>query len=139
MIFIADKKSLTSLKIVSERISELSFSDLENYINNKDKLLFTSSIPLLLAYTLSFDEAQLDYVAIQSEYENQGYVSKAIKESEKILKEKGIKTIFLEVRKSNIKAINLYKGNNFVQYRERKNYYNFPLEDALCFRKDLEE
>ena len=34
-----------------------------------------------------------------------------------------ISTVFLEVKKSNFPAINLYKKNGFKVYGERKNYY----------------
>ena len=47
---------------------------------------------------------------------------------------------FLEVRRSNIPAINLYEKLEFEQIAERKNYYrlaNGLIEDALVFRKTL--
>jgi len=47
---------------------------------------------------------------------------------------------FLEVRRSNIPAINLYKKLLFEQVAERKDYYrlnNGLVEDALVFRKTL--
>jgi|SaaInlV_100m_DNA_5_1039725.scaffolds.fasta_scaffold05015_3 [ribosomal protein S18]-alanine N-acetyltransferase len=47
---------------------------------------------------------------------------------------------FLEVRRSNIPAINLYKKLNFELVAERKDYYrlsNGLIEDALVFRKTL--
>lgn len=47
---------------------------------------------------------------------------------------------FLEVRRSNIPAINLYKKLLFEQIAERKDYYrlnNGLVEDALVFRKTL--
>lgn len=47
---------------------------------------------------------------------------------------------FLEVRRSNIPAINLYQKLQFRQVGERKDYYRLTsglIEDALVFRKDL--
>ena len=41
---------------------------------------------------------------------------------------------FLEVRLSNIPAINLYKKLGFTQIGERPNYYLEPLESALVMR-----
>ncbi len=38
--------------------------------------------------------------------------------------------VVLEVRKSNVGAINFYYGFNFHIVGERKNYYSNPLEDA---------
>lgn len=49
-------------------------------------------------------------------------------------KKNNILNIFLEVRKSNFKAINLYEKLGFKKIDERKNYYN-NVEDALIYKK----
>ena len=48
-------------------------------------------------------------------------------------------TAFLEVRRSNLKAIQLYEKMGFVQIGERKHYYPAEngREDALIFAMDL--
>ena len=46
------------------------------------------------------------------------------------------KDIFLEVRKSNEKAINFYKKNNFKQISIRKGYYSDPTEDAIIMKME---
>lgn len=51
--------------------------------------------------------------------------------------ERGVREIFLEVRKSNSGAQNLYKGFGFYEVGRRKNYYVEPVEDALVMRLDL--
>ncbi|MDR0676456.1 MAG: GNAT family N-acetyltransferase [Elusimicrobiota bacterium] len=48
-----------------------------------------------------------------------------------------IKKIFLEVRESNIIAINLYKKFDFEVIDYRKNYYSKPLENAIIMRLDI--
>ena len=50
--------------------------------------------------------------------------------------EAGIKHFFLEVRTSNIAAINLYKKFGFKIFMLRKNYYEDDGEDALCMVKE---
>jgi len=42
-----------------------------------------------------------------------------------------IRSIFLEVRKSNEAAIALYKKHGFSSVRFRKDYYSSPIEDAV--------
>ena len=59
----------------------------------------------------------------------------AAKMERSINKLKGVKEVFLEVRRSNLPAINLYKSNGYQKISERKNYYGN--EDALIFKKDL--
>ncbi|MDR0931212.1 MAG: threonylcarbamoyl-AMP synthase [Clostridiales bacterium] len=43
--------------------------------------------------------------------------------------------VFLEVRESNIIAINLYKKFDFKQISTRKNYYSNPTEDAIIMKR----
>lgn len=50
-----------------------------------------------------------------------------------LAKQEGIERYMLEVRKSNIVAINFYEKIGFVKVGERKDYYNNPLEDALLY------
>lgn len=45
--------------------------------------------------------------------------------------------IFLEVRKSNEKAINFYKKKGFLEIGSRKNYYNNPKEDAILMTLEV--
>ncbi|MHB1693379.1 MAG: GNAT family N-acetyltransferase, partial [bacterium] len=51
--------------------------------------------------------------------------------------DKNIKFIFLEVRVSNSRAINLYKKLGFKTFMVRKNYYDDNGENALCMVKEL--
>jgi ribosomal-protein-alanine N-acetyltransferase len=54
-------------------------------------------------------------------------------------KQQGAGIVFLEVRRSNIPAIALYRNMNFKLIGERKNYYPTQKgsEDALVFARDL--
>ena len=44
---------------------------------------------------------------------------------------KGVKRFFLEVRKSNEKALKLYEKAGFTRLSVRKAYYQDPVEDAI--------
>jgi ribosomal-protein-alanine N-acetyltransferase len=46
----------------------------------------------------------------------------------------GIESIWLEVRQSNLEAVNLYKKKGFSVIQTRKNFYTQPLEDALVLK-----
>jgi ribosomal-protein-alanine N-acetyltransferase len=41
---------------------------------------------------------------------------------------------FLEVRESNVAALNFYKNLGFVEIGRRENYYHTPLEAAIVMR-----
>lgn len=47
---------------------------------------------------------------------------------------KGARQIFLEVRESNTPAISLYEKAGFQVIGSRKNFYQFPVEDALVMK-----
>lgn len=124
------------------RISGLKKEDLDSYIEEKDKmllLLLSEKRPIaFLAISLSFDEAEIDYLAIDKDEEGKGYSKKLLQDAFELLRcEYQAKTIFLEVRENNTRAVSLYEKNGFVLYRRRKDYYLSPVEDALCYRKEL--
>jgi ribosomal-protein-alanine N-acetyltransferase len=54
-----------------------------------------------------------------------------------ILKERGCKSIFLEVRSQNIPAKSLYEKIGFEQIATRHHYYKNPSDDALIYQKKL--
>ncbi len=82
------------------------------------------------------DTADIEKVAVKKVYRNQKIATSLICELEKNLKSNGVKEVFLEVRRSNLPAVNLYKSNGYQKISERKNYYGGK-EDALIFKKDL--
>ena len=53
------------------------------------------------------------------------------------LKKNNVKKIFLEVRKSNIPAISLYKKCGFIDIREIVDYYTNPKEDGIMMLKEV--
>jgi ribosomal-protein-alanine acetyltransferase len=50
-----------------------------------------------------------------------------------------VESIWLEVRKNNVEAVNFYQKNGFEVIYTRKNYYHNPLEDALVMKAALTE
>lgn len=68
------------------------------------------------------DEANLLLMAIHPQFQAKGYGFKLLDQSINLLKNDPVQ-IFLEVRESNIAAINLYEKSGFHQIDLRKNYY----------------
>ncbi len=81
--------------------------------------------------------AELHSISIYDDYKRQGYAKYLINHMFDILRNKKIREVFLEVRKSNIPAINLYKQLKFNKISERKEYYRSPVEDAMIFRRSI--
>ena len=83
------------------------------------------------------DQGELGNVAVDEEYRGRGIGSKLIKAVLERAHERSVHEIFLEVRKSNVRAQDLYKGFGFAEVGRRKNYYLEPLEDALVMKMVL--
>jgi len=49
----------------------------------------------------------------------------------------GLRSLYLEVRESNVAARALYESRDFLPVGRRRAYYRNPTEDALLLRRDL--
>lgn len=76
-------------------------------------------------------EGYIYNVAVQKEYRRQQIAFYMLKLLMDRAKEKGIRKLTLEVRKSNVPAQSLYKRLGFIEAGIRKNFYTKPVEDGL--------
>ncbi|MCL1946888.1 MAG: ribosomal protein S18-alanine N-acetyltransferase [Chitinivibrionia bacterium] len=83
------------------------------------------------------EEWEIYDVATVSEWQNRGLAKKIISEILNFAAKNGAKSLFLEVRESNEKAINIYSKFGFEKYAVRKNYYANGGENAICMKKHL--
>ena len=93
---------------------------------------------IMMSSVLTGESHILD-VCVDPHYQRRGYGRELLGYAISQAKYKGMAMIYLEVRRSNDKAIRLYHQMEFVQIGERKNYYPTTTgrEDALVFAKDL--
>lgn len=84
------------------------------------------------------DEAEILNLAVKASQRRKGIgwllVQKAIAEC----KAAGVRTIFLEVRESNARALRLYARAGFKEGGRRAEYYREPTEDALILQHTIE-
>ena len=80
-------------------------------------------------------EGNITNMAVSGGFRRLGIAETLMKEMEKRGMSKNVVTYFLEVRKSNKAAVNLYKKMGYVQIGVRKNFYEKPVEDALVMSK----
>lgn len=80
-------------------------------------------------------EGDITNVSVSSDSRRKGAGRALVEEMLKRTKEKGVDTLFLEVRKSNEAAITLYRNQGFTEIGVRKNYYEAPVEDALIMTR----
>ena len=78
-------------------------------------------------------------IAVFEKYRKQGIATELIVNLLRYAKQNNMNFVTLEVRKSNLKAINLYTKMGFHTVGERKNYYTNPVEDAVLMTKEGNE
>lgn len=82
-------------------------------------------------------ESELLRIAVCEGYRKRGIAREILKRLHDIARNSGSCEMFLEVRQSNESAISLYRSFGYEQVGIRKNFYRLPCEDALIFRKEL--
>ena len=78
------------------------------------------------------DDIDVVRVAVLPEYRRRKIAESILKTA--MNRHKG--TVYLDVRESNVPAINLYKSLGFEDTGVRKNYYTNPTENAVLMKKD---
>lgn len=89
-----------------------------------------------IIYTLTDFDADIDSVFVLESFRKGGVGKELVKAVIDVAIKKRLEQVFLEVRKSNTPAINLYKSQGFIEFSVRKKYY-FDGEDAVCMKKEL--
>ncbi|MDD2233578.1 MAG: ribosomal protein S18-alanine N-acetyltransferase [Desulfitobacteriaceae bacterium] len=84
------------------------------------------------------NEGHVTNLAVSPEYRCRGYGEFLIGSVMRIISDKGIKRMTLEVRVSNLTARKLYERLGFVAVGVRKGYYNDNHEDALIMWAELD-
>ena len=97
-----------------------------------------STIIAYLVARLVGDECQILNVAVDLPYRNQGFGREMLRKMLTLADQNGILRIFLEVRKSNFAAIQLYQSVQFSITHIRKNFYSDG-EDAYQMNLNLSE
>ena len=82
------------------------------------------------------EESDMMNIAVLPEARRAGIGEWLILSLIELLKDRGSRSLALEVRASNTPAISLYKKLGFLQVGRRPNYYRSPREDALILRKE---
>jgi ribosomal-protein-alanine N-acetyltransferase len=104
-----------------------------------DSFSFVALNPELLGFLVlrsMGQEAELLSIAVQKNHQGLGIAINLLETGIMALKAQGCTQIFLEVRKSNLRAVQFYKKQGFLFANTRKNYYD-DKEDALIFVLNL--
>ena len=95
--------------------------------------------PELRAYAIFqivLDEGHLLNLAVHPDHQSLGFGTKLLEMVLEQAHQGGASRVFLEVRPSNLKALQLYRSRGFVTLKRRENYYANG-EAALVLYRDL--
>ena len=81
------------------------------------------------------DQGELANIAIDGAHRGKGYGRYLLSRVLEIAQERGVESLYLEVRVSNKGAAELYRRFGFTEIGFRRNYYDSPREDALLMVK----
>ena len=82
------------------------------------------------------DEADMMNLAVCEDCRRMGIGEGLVMNLIEKLKDRGVRSLTLEVRVSNLPAIALYEKLGFLQVGRRPGYYSKPKEDAFILRKE---
>lgn len=129
----------TSVQVVpwtAETFNTCIESGYKGWVIEQDKSLVGFAIA-----SMTKDECHILNLCIDRTYQYQGWGRKLLEYVLNEAREQGVGIAYLEVRRSNTRAIALYRKMHFLQIAERKDYYPTVAgdEDALVFAKRLDK
>ena len=77
------------------------------------------------------DQGELSNIAVAPSHRGRGLAAQLLRHVMKLSKARGVESMYLEVRVSNTRAADLYRGFGFTEVGRRRNYYDRPREDAI--------
>mgnify|MGYP001827379316 FL=1 len=83
------------------------------------------------------DEGELANIAIREEHRGRGLGALLLDQVVVAARARGVRSIVLEVRESNLRARAMYASRGFGEVGRRRDYYDDPREDALVLRSEI--
>jgi len=118
--------------ILDDFLSELSSNPYANYFVLEED----NQIIAYVGLWIMFEKAQITTIAVKSNYRGLKYSKELMSFADDLCVQNNVNQMSLEVRISNIKAINLYELFGFIKCGIRKDYYQDNHEDAYLMVKD---
>ena len=95
------------------------------------------AIAAYMVYSLVADQMEIITIAVANEYRRRGYAKLLMNKLISDAQSSNVASIFLEVRRSNVNAHNLYTSFGFVDVGVRRGYYKDNGEDAITMSKSI--
>lgn len=104
-------------------LEELTYEIKENPFSKYILCLIDNKIVGFINFWITFDSATINQIATKKEYRNKGIATNLLEYAETLLKKENVEFFTLEVRESNVAAINLYLKFGFIKVSVKKGYY----------------
>lgn len=108
-------------------------------VNGENTLYLTAELDgVIVGYIgmwIALEEGEITNVSVKKEYQGRQIGARLMEMLEEQGKKRGVSAYFLEVRKSNERAVHLYQKSGFYEAGIRKNFYEAPREDAIIMCK----
>ena len=136
-------EDLAKVSILEEKLftkpyslKDLNYELNENPFSNFYVLLDESEVVGYLIFLITFNTSTIDRIAVDKKYQGKGNGQLLMNKMDEILSNKKLmmETCTLEVRKSNLIALNFYKKNKFKEVTIKPHYYDNG-EDAIFMVK----
>ena len=85
----------------------------------------------------AFEDLELLKIGVAPEFQRLGFGTLLLEDTFTEGKRRGSTRCFLEVRKSNLAAIQFYSAHGFQTAGSRVNYYSNPVEDAWVMERQI--
>lgn len=121
---------------IKQNLLGYSFAYVAKEIEKQNEKIINSKVVGYTVFWKFGDEIHIGNLAVKQEYRRKGIATKLLQKVINIAKEMKINYVTLEVRRSNLPAINLYKRFGFRAIGVRKDYYTNPREDAIIMLKN---
>lgn len=83
---------------------------------------------------IAADQGEIANLAVAPEGRRQGLASHLLRDALKFASGRGVVSVYLEVRETNVAARALYESHEFHPIGRRRGYYQHPPEDALVLQ-----
>lgn len=108
---------------------------IDNYFTKYFTYIIDDRAVAFINYYIMYERAELININVADSYRNQKIASKLIEHMIDDCLKNGVKSITLEVKETNTKAIHLYKKYGFNKISIRKGYYQGI--DGILMEKEL--
>lgn len=82
-------------------------------------------------------DGEIYNISVRPEAQRHGVGQKLLDEFLERCRSSRVRSVWLEVRESNQKALAFYRKNDFSPVHKRRSFYSDPPEDGLLMRRDL--